>query len=184
MKCGAAVLLIAIVTASPAAAHKLRVFATVEGREVRGYAFFVGGGRPEGSAWVAKGAGNLIASGTTDAEGRFAFGLPATGSTDVTVTVDTREAHTASATLSASRLIGATAVEPPASVSALAKVRTAQNDPELAALVAASVQKEIVPLLERLEAMDTRLRYTDMLSGVFLIIGLCGIGLSARRRRC
>ena len=61
MKRLAAALLIAAATATPAAAHKLRVFATVEGGSVRGYAFFVGGGRPEGSAWAAKGgAGEII----------------------------------------------------------------------------------------------------------------------------
>lgn len=182
MKLLAAALSVVIATTSPAAAHKLRVFATVEGQNVRGYAFFVGGGRPEGSAWVAKGAaGNIIASGTTDAEGRFTFGLPAAASTDVTVTVDTHEAHMASTTLSASRLMVAP-ITPPASASTPVTAGAAQNDAKLVALIASAVQKEIEPLLERLEAMDARLRYADILSGVFLIIGLCGIGLWARRR--
>ncbi|MBB3973762.1 cobalamin biosynthesis protein CbiL [Hansschlegelia beijingensis] len=184
MKRLAAALLIAAATATPAAAHKLRVFATVEGGSVRGYAFFVGGGRPEGSAWAAKGgAGELIASGATDAEGRFAFALADAAPGDVTVTVDTHEGHVASATLSARRFSGTAAVAAPEPDAATETSAAARDDARLAGLVAAAVQREIEPLLERLEAMDARLRYTDMLSGVFLIIGLAGIGLWARRRR-
>lgn len=177
-------LLLALATASPASAHKLKVFATVEGQTVRGYAFFIGGGRPEGSPWVAKeAAGTVIASGTTDAEGRFAFALPAAIASDVTVTVDTQEAHIASATLAANRLAGAPSLVPPAAAPAAGAADVAVDDARLAALIAGAVQKEIEPLLERLEAMDARLRYTDMISGVFLIIGLVGIGLWARERR-
>ncbi|MDJ0933290.1 MAG: cobalt transporter CbiM [Breoghania sp.] len=52
--------------AGPAAAHKLKVFATVEGDAMTGYAFFIGGGRAMGTPWVAKdAAGKVIASGKT-----------------------------------------------------------------------------------------------------------------------
>ncbi|WAJ26205.1 cobalamin biosynthesis protein CbiL [Antarcticirhabdus aurantiaca] len=184
MKRVAAALLIALALASPAAAHKLKVFATVEGQAVRGYAFFIGGGRPNGSPWIAKdAAGKVVASGTTDAEGRFAFALPAAATTDLTVTVDTQEAHVASATLAASRLAGASSTAPPAPAPADGAADAGGDEARLAALIGAAVQKEIEPLMERLEAMDARLRFTDMLSGVFLIIGLAGIGLWARGLR-
>ncbi len=58
----------------------------------------------------------------------------------------------------------------------------AVDDRALAALVAEAVQREIAPLEERLEALDSRLRFVNILSGVFLIIGLAGIGLWARAR--
>ncbi|MBS7544055.1 cobalamin biosynthesis protein CbiL [Ancylobacter oerskovii] len=178
-------LLIVLAAVSPAAAHKLKVFATVEGASVRGYAFFIGGGRPDGSPWVAKNpAGTVLASGRTDAEGRFAFDLPPAVETDVTVTVDTQEAHIASATLSAERFTtGAAAAPPTAAAPAGAPLVPAGDDARLAALVSVAVQKEIEPLMERMEVMDSRLRYTDAMSGVFLIIGLAGIGLWARRGR-
>ena len=51
--------------ALPAQAHKLKVFATVEGDRVTGYAFFVGGGRAQGTDWRATGAdGTEIATAT------------------------------------------------------------------------------------------------------------------------
>lgn len=46
-----------------------------------------------------------------------------------------------------------------------------------------AVERQINPLLERLEVMDARLRYTDVLAGIFLIIGLAGIGLWILSRR-
>jgi nickel transport protein len=56
--------------------------------------------------------------------------------------------------------------------------------PEASAdLVEAAVQRQVAPLLERIEMMDDRLRFTDVMSGIFLIIGLAGIGLWARGRR-
>lgn len=180
-----AFLVAALLVAGPAEAHKLKVFAAVEGNAVSGFAFFVGGGRPEGSAWTAKdAAGKQIATGSTDSEGRFAFSLPATIASAVTITVDTHEAHIASATIAADRL------GPVAAASSVAAQQQpgpaaapATPDAAVAALVNAAVQKQVEPLLERIEQMDSRLRFVDMLSGVFLIIGLVGIALWARARR-
>jgi nickel transport protein len=186
-------LLILCATAFPASAHRLKVFVTIEGDTIRGYAFFVGGGRAALVPWSARdAAGGAIAAGNTDAQGGFAFAAPQPPVSDVTVTVDTREGHVASATLAAARLGGtATAAVPdpatarggaaaPASLSADA---AAQADRHLAATVEAAVQRQVAPLLERLEEMDSRLRFADVLSGVFLILGLAGAALWARGRR-
>lgn len=179
-----AALAVVFALASPAEAHKLKVFATVEDHAIRGYAFFIGGGRPDGSSWIAKdAAGAQIATGTTDAEGRFAFAVPTTVATDVTVTVDTHEAHIASATIAAARFTDAPAEPAPPTTATSASPAQAQDHTKIDALVRAAVQKEVEPVLERLEAMDSRLRYTDILSGIFLIIGLVGIGLWARGKR-
>lgn len=174
-------LLLALAFAGPAQAHKLKVFATVEGGEVTGYAFFIGGGRAAGAVWTAKNpAGTALASGTTDGEGRFAFSVPQPP-VDATVTVDTREGHVAAATLPASRFGGATAPLPP--VDGPAAVREAQGDARLAALVEAAVQRQVTPLMERIEQMDDRLRLADVMSGIFLILGLAGMALWAKGRR-
>lgn len=184
MRLLAVALAILLAAGTPAAAHKLKVFATVDGQAVRGYAFFVGGGRPEGSAWVAKdAAGNGIAAGATDAEGRFAFDLPAGLSTDVTITVDTHEAHIAATTLAATRFTNAAAPAPAVPASPAPPTATpAADEARLEALVSVAVRKQVEPLLERMEAMDSRLRLADIMSGIFLIIGLAGIGLWVRGR--
>lgn len=185
-------LLLALALAGPAQAHRLKVFATVEGMEAKGYAFFIGGGRAEQTPWVAKdAAGSRIAEGMTDGEGRFAFPVSPPPTSDITVTVDTREGHTASATLSAARFgtiaMAATATPSaaPATGPASGGDRAAPvvSDARIAALLETAVQRQVEPLLERIEQMDSRLRFTDMLSGVFLILGLAGMGLWARGRR-
>lgn len=185
-----------IALASPAAAHKLKVFATVAGAEVTGYAFFVGGGRAQGTGWVAQDAtGATLAEGKTDAEGRYRFTPPA-GAGDITVIVNTEEGHIAQAVLPAARLEGraeaagsgsagpaAGASLAAAGVVTAAPATPARDDAALAALVEAAVQRQIEPLQEQIEAMDARLRLTDVMSGIFLIIGLAGIGLFLRGRR-
>jgi nickel transport protein len=181
-------LLIVCATAFPASAHRLKVFATVEGGTIRGYAFFVGGGRAALVPWAAKDAsGGALASGTTDEQGGFAFAAPPPPVSDVTVTVDTREGHVAAATLAAARL-GGTAAAVPARAGATAPAgfsddAAAQADRRLAATVEAAVQRQVGPLLERFEQLETRLRLADVLSGVFLILGLAGAALWARGRR-
>lgn len=177
--------LVALCLCGPAAAHKLKVFATVEGAGVGGYAFFVGGGRARGSSWVARDTqGTQIAAGTTDDQGRFAFELPDAVTTDITVTIDTHEAHVASATLSAARLgIAAAAPGPAAPAPGAGAASRPLADGQVAALVEAAVQRQVEPLLERIEQMDSRLRLVDILSGIFFIVGLAGIALWARGRR-
>ncbi len=184
--------------AGPAEAHKLKVFATVEGDAVAGYAFFIGSGRAMGTPWTAKdAAGTVIAEGKTDDEGRYRFTPPQPVTSDITVTVDTREGHIAFAVIPPSRFggfaaSGPVATTPPPSSAAASSAPAANpvqgvsqpvSEERIAALVEAAVQRQVEPLLERIEQMDERLRFTDILSGIFLIIGLAGIGLWARGRK-
>lgn len=182
-----ALLALSLTLAGPAHAHKLKVFATVDAGAIKGYAFFIGGGRAQNTPWIAQDAdGTRIAQGTTDDEGRFSFALPASPQTDVTVTVDTHEGHIASASVAAKRL-GAPAQATRATATSPAEPPPADlstaMDARVAALVEAAVQRQVEPLMEQIEQLDSRLRFTDVLSGLFLILGLAGMGLWARSRR-
>jgi nickel transport protein len=179
---------------APAEAHKLKVFAAVEGDAVSGYAFFIGGGRAKGTSWTAKDAtGTVIAEGKTDDEGRYRFTPPPPVTSDVTITVNTQEGHIAFAVIAPSRFGGSaaagTTVTAPTAVSAAPAASPSQgssqpvSDERIAALVETAVQRQVEPLLERIEQMDDRLRFTDVLSGIFLIIGLAGIGLWIKARK-
>jgi nickel transport protein len=175
-------LLMALALAGPAEAHRLKVFATVEGTQAKGYAFFIGGGRAEQTPWVAKDAtGSQIARGTTDDEGRFAFAVVPPPASDITVTVDTREGHIAFATLPAARFAGGV----PSASKAATETPAAAAPPEASidARVEAAVQRQVEPLMEQIDRMESRLRFTDMVSGVFLILGLAGMALWAKGRR-
>lgn len=179
-------LMLVLAMASPATAHKLKVFASVAGDQISGYGFFIGGGRAQETDWEAKDkAGTVLAGGKTDTEGRFSFAAPVPVTSDIIVTLNTEEGHIASTTLTAERF-GADSAVPaseqttPETGATPSPETSPVSTEQTAALVEAAVQRQVEPLLERIEQMDSRMRYTDILSGVFLIVGLAGIGLWAR----
>ena len=126
--------------------------------------------------WIAKDAdGSEIGSGKTDGEGKFRVVPPKPVVSDITITVDTREGHIASAVVAATRFAGGGGAPtpppdagegpaPPPDPATPAGAITAES-------VETAVQRQIEPLLERIEEMDSRLRFTDALSGIFLIVG-------------
>jgi len=165
---------------SAAYAHKLKVFAIVADQEVQGYAFFIGGGRAAHANWSASAGGNPLVSGHTDDQGRFAFATPASVA-DTVVTVNTGEGHVASSSLPASQFLGMADPSPADDAPGVpASGNRAQNQ---SALVEAAVQRQVAPLMERIEEMDSRLSFTDIVSGTCLILGLGGMALWAMGRR-
>ena len=172
-----AILLLVLALPQAALAHKLRVFAAVEDGAVTGYAFFVGGGRPQDVPWqITDATGAVLAEGRTDDAGVYRWTPPAPQ--DLTVTVNAEDGHFASATVTAARFGGQEA--PPVAQPETPAVTAPAPDDEA---VAAAVRREMLPLLERIEEMDNRLRFTDVISGVFLIQGAAGGILWLRGRK-
>lgn len=167
-----------------ATAHSLRLFAKVDAGQINGYAFFIGGGRPSDVNWVAKMNNQTVARGKTDTNGGYHFAVPAPVTGDVVITVDTGEGHIATTRLVPARfdlsLSTATDGQSPAAV--IASNGATPDTRVTERIVEEAVERQVGPLLERIEAMDTRMRLTDVISGIFLIIGLAGIGLWIRSR--
>lgn len=190
--------------AGPAAAHKLKVFATVEGGTISGYAFFVGGGRPHGAHVAFRNtAGRDLSSARTDADGAFAF-TPARPE-DITVVVDAGDGHSAETRITAERLAplalpqevpAQEALADPAALAAASAARQTAERPTTAAtaqpgcdlaliarLVDVAVARQIRPLLEAQEAAQDKLRFNDIAGGIGMIVGLAGAALWASARR-
>lgn len=195
---------IVLMLAAPALAHSLRVFVTAEGQVVRGYGFFVGGGRPDGAPWRAEAGDVTLATGTTDGYGAFGFVLPGPVGDDIVVTIDPGDGHAARATLAVDRIGGAVALPAPTAgeratiatvpTAALRALDTPDTDAiadavaaavtaSVAATVDAAVARQVEPLLIRVEDMDARMRLTDLVSGGMAIFGLAGIALWLRGRK-
>lgn len=84
--------LVLVLGASPAWAHKVNIFAYVEGDQVYTESYFVDGQKViGGEIAVADAAGNTLVTGTTDAQGLFAFPLPNTQ--PLTITVNSGMGH-------------------------------------------------------------------------------------------
>lgn len=176
-------ILFSLIIASPATAHSLRVFAKVEGAQVSGYAFFIGGGRPAGVTWSAKMAEATLATGKTDADGAYSFAAPAAITSAIAITVDTGEGHMATATLSPERFGPMPASKPGAAATTPTGTGSASGADIVTQRVEVAVERQVAPLLERIEAMDARMRFTDIMSGIFLILGLAGMALWALGRK-
>jgi nickel transport protein len=182
---------IVVLGSGPAAAHRLKLFATVEAGEVVAEAFFVGGGRPEGVEVILRDAGGAeIGRGRTDIDGRVRLKPARPG--DVNVEVDAGDGHATAVRLAADRfgIEGAGPGAAPATVPTAAEPRPAPADHEalrreIEAAVDRAVARQTRPLLEALERAEARLRFNDVAGGVGMIVGLVGLGLwaSARRRR-
>lgn len=169
-----ALLVLLLLVPGLACAHGVRLFATVEGQEVVGYGFFIGGGRPEGARWRAEAGGETVAQGRTDTAGGFRLPAPAAG--PLTLTLDTGDGHMAELTLGAERF-GAPAAPAPAPAPAAATPAA-----DTAALEAA-LARQIAPLSAQIAELEARLRLTDLVSALCLIFGLAGLALWARGAR-
>lgn len=183
MRRAIAAFVLLLLMAAPAAAHRLKVFATVEDGVIGGYGFFVGGGRPQGSTvTIRDGGGQVVFKGATGAEGQFSW-RPAVAA-DYVVAIDTREGHMAESRLSVDRFGGSAGVPGPAVAVAPANAAPSQaGHSTLEQAVDAAVARQMRPLLERIEMLDARLRLVDIISGICLILGLGGMSLWAVSRR-
>ena len=176
-------LLAALVVATPAHAHRLKLFATLEGGTISGYAFFVGSGRAQGAAISVKDAsGKEIATLTTDDTGAYAWKAPAPQT--YSLTASTGDGHVADALVDGARFgdvaladnetAAADDAAPPASGVTQAQIERA---------VDAAVARQMRPLLEAYEAAEGRTRFNDIMGGIGMIIGLAGLALWGSARR-
>lgn len=161
--------------ATPAAAHRLKVFAASVGASIEGRAYFVGGGAAAGVAVrLRDAAGNVLAEGRTGGDGRFALATTATA--DLEVVADAMDGHVARFAIPASRLPAA-AARPNAAPEGL-QASAAVDEIE------AAVARQVAPLAERLDEMESAIRLRDVVGGLGYVAGIFGLLalLKARRR--
>lgn len=191
------VALAAMAATSPAHAHRLKVFATVEGDRVSGYAFFIGGGRAEGATLIIRNAaGDDLHRGTTDERGAFSW--QAATAQDLTIIIDARDGHVAEGRIKADRFAGAsgagnvipsaaasedTAGPTPAVATAAGSIDQAALESLVDRAVDRAVSRQVRPLLEAYDEAEGRIRFNDVAGGIGMIVGLIGIGMWAASRR-
>lgn len=154
-----ALLLLGAATA-PSHAHRLKLFATMEGDTVTGYAYFADGDRPKAAqVFINDAEGKEVFRGDTDDRGNFSWQAPRPGVW--TVSIDGQEGHMTSLT-----------------------VANTEETP-LEQMVERAVARQVQPLREAIEAAEGRVRFNDVMGGIGMIVGLAGIALwfSARSKR-
>ncbi|MFN3891846.1 MAG: hypothetical protein ACK4MV_15740 [Beijerinckiaceae bacterium] len=179
-----AALLLAVLAAAPAQAHRLRVFATVEQGEITGYAYFVGGARANGASVVFRDRDERELH-RTSADARGAFKWRPEQPQTIRIVVDAGEGHVGSLTIDRARFSGRRAEGDPGDEEQAVAAETllpAQRD-VIEAAVDAAVARHVRPLLEKFEAMETRTRFNDIVGGIGMIIGVAGAAMWALSRR-
>lgn len=171
--------------ATPASAHRLKLFATLEGGVISGYAFFVGSGRAHGAAISIKDKdGKEIAKLTTDDSGAYSYKAPAAQA--YRLTANTGDGHVADAVIDAARFgtgAAAEAADTDTDESYEGAPAPGLSQAQIERAVDAAVARQLRPLLEAYEAAEGRTRFNDIMGGIGMIVGLAGLALWASARR-
>jgi hypothetical protein len=188
-----AALLLMLAFASPAHAHKLKVFATAVGAEIDGRVYFVGSGPAPGARIsVETGDAQPLVTLQADADGRFSF--VATSRVEHLISADTGDGHSARTTIAADAL-PASLPSPAGAPVALVTAAAASSSLPAAAttsaagaiavedVVALAVAQQIRPLREEINAYEDQIRLRDITGGIGYIVGLAGLTLWLRGRQ-
>jgi nickel transport protein len=171
-------------------AHKIKVFASVEGGRIQGYVYFPGGSRAANLTVVALNPnGQRLAEAVTDANGDFSFEVRER--CDHQLVVETADGHRATFLVEAKDLapgqaeIPAAEAPPGPSVAPPAAGAEMPKAADLEQRIAEAVARQVRPLQEQIERSEERRRLQDILGGIGYILGLTGISfyfLAAKRR--
>jgi nickel transport protein len=190
--------------ASAALAHKVTVFAWLEGDTVHTESKFSGGRRAKGATIeVYDAEEKLLLTGKTDDQGLFSFKIPKPSALKIVLLAGMGHRNQWQIQEAAVRQALAGTQSSPALPAPVSEVQAPQqaaapqgppSDPPPSTLSAAQVERivnqsldrKLAPLLSAMAEMrDPGPSVTDVLGGIGYILGLVGLGayLNARRRR-
>lgn len=180
--------LVLILSSGPALAHKVNIFAYVEGDSVYSESYFVDGRKCRASAIaVYDSSGRKVLEGTTDDEGLFAFAVPQR--TDLRLVLDASTGHRNEYLLSREELSGGEDGAPAVASSPFELAEeggaTGPISGELVREMDQVLARRISPLaasIRRLEKKQEQASLRDVIGGIGYIAGLAGLYSYFRRR--
>jgi len=183
------VLLAGLSVAPVAEAHRLRIFATVDGDEITGYAYFVGGERlSDATVRVLDADGDLLGEAQTDADGEFHY-HPETRQ-DHVLEIALPDGHRDTFTVAAGELPSSLPPGPDAdddtqpdeeADTAEQEPAAAMDEDALRTVLQETVTQPFRELREDVDALSERRRFQDILGGMGYIVGVFGIMAFARQ---
>lgn len=184
------IILVTGLTAAPAFAHKVNMFAYPEGNEIFIEGYFSDGKRPMHSeVKVFDSAGKELLSGLTNEEGQFSFVIPKDD--DLRITLNAGQGHRTEYTLSRAELAGEveTAQQQVASEGETENGLPGQQSgsieasPELQATIQRAVGESIRPVMRGLSELTEKSRFSDIIGGIGFIVGIIGIFFYVKARK-
>jgi nickel transport protein len=185
---------------SPALAHRVSIFAWVQGNTVHTQSKFMGGKRPEQAlVEVFDDTGNLLLKGKTDTQGLFSFQAPKIS--DMQIVLTAGMGHRAVWSLSKEDFQGTDTDfgnhgplnDAPLEKSQDVDPKTPKIHPspenglsaaEIEALLESTLDRKLKPVMDRITALnEKRISLSDILGGIGYIAGLAGLAAYMQYRR-
>jgi nickel transport protein len=187
-------LLLLMLTTVPAYAHKVNMFAYVEGNKVMMEGYFSDGNKPMNcEVTVTNPNGKMLLKGLTDKEGKFSFNIPEI--TDLHVVLNAGMGHRAQYVISRAELTGAqpntggdqaSSTSKPEEAAANAKetsdTSTASTNLD-EAMVRKAVTDAIVPLMRTVDQMRESANFSNIVGGIGFIFGIVGVFFYIKARQ-
>jgi nickel transport protein len=175
--------LLIAVSNPPALAHKVTIFAWVEGNTVYTESKFMGGNKVRNAQiMVFDGEGMQLLEGTTNESGEFSFKVPKLA--DLTVVLNAGMGHRAEWTITESEIregSGTSKGEPAPKTSQQRAVGL--NKEEIKELIEDSLDRKLRPIMRMIaESRSRGPSVTEIVGGIGYIFGLMGLALYFRNR--
>ena len=166
-------------------AHKVKIFATTEGGQITGFAYYPGGAKYINSPISVSGPdGRLLAEIQTNEQGAFTY-KPTSNQTHV-FTIATKDGHKAEFRVAANATSTGPASQQnrPAPLGANAPTKPGEPRPDnLEAIINKSVARQINPLREDIARYEQKVRLHDIIGGIGYIFGLFGLYIYLRNQK-
>jgi nickel transport protein len=173
------VFLIIMMINIPALAHKVIIFAYVEGDRVYTESYFSDGKKCiDSKIEVFDNQGNELLEGLTDGEGEFSFEVPPEDG-DLKIVLTAGMGHRAEYSISADELRGATGLikeEPEESVSVISPETSSVDLKEIQSLIEDALDEKLKPIMREIKkSQEDKISPTEIIGGIGYIIGFFGI---------
>ena len=167
----------------PALAHKVMIFAWVEGDTVFTESKFSGGKKAiHAPVVIFDKDGKKLLEGKTDNKGEFSFKIPKL--TDLKIVLNAGMGHKAEWTVPESEIREAGAIlEKKSAVETSGPIAVGLSKEEVRKIVEDSLDKKLRPILRMIsESRNTKPSLTEIIGGIGYIFGLMGIALYFKNR--
>ena len=160
-------------------AHKVNIFAYVEGDKVYTESYFNDGKKCiESKIEVFDNRGNKLLEGLTDEEGAFSFGIPP-GDGDLKIVLTASMGHQAEYNISADELSGAAGLikeEPEEPVSVISPETSSVDLKEIQSIIEDALDEKLKPIKREIKkSQEDKISPTEIIGGIGYIIGIFGI---------
>ncbi|MEE8564035.1 MAG: hypothetical protein V3S96_00370 [Atribacterota bacterium] len=160
-------------------AHKVNVFAYVEGKEIYTESYFNDGKKCiDSKIEVFDNQGNKLLEGLTDEEGKFSLEVPSEDG-DLKVVLTASMGHRAEYSISADELRGAVGLikeEPEEPVSIVSSETSLVDLKEIQSIIEDTLDEKLKPIMREIKkSREDKISSTEIIGGIGYIIGIFGI---------